>query len=66
MSEIFKELGFNYLLLDLELPTAEKVLTLLLEYDTDKNLKVSKREFHKMVKDVAGKSKKGKKKYGGK
>jgi hypothetical protein len=36
------------------LPDAEKVLSLLITYDENGDLKVSSREFHKMIKDVAG------------
>lgn len=56
VSEIFKNL-------DQPLPDAEKVLKLVIEYDEDQNLKIDAREFHKIVKDIAGLSKKGKNMY---
>ena len=57
VSEVFKAL-------ELPLPDADKVLRLVIEYDEDYNLRISTREFHKIVKDIAGLSKKGKKLYG--
>ena len=57
MSEVFKSL-------EMPLPDADKVLRLVIEYDVDQNLKIDSREFHKIVKDICGLSKKGKSMYG--
>ena len=43
IADVFSSLSLVYIIKDLMTPDADKVLTLLIHYDQDENLKVNKR-----------------------